>query len=290
MNTKYLLITALIAAFGFTACNNDDEDNNLRKEVKITTSINRSSDALSTKAVIDPATGAGNLENGDQISLRVLDSAIGLGFDYTIGVTNLYWDDLLDDLTPPFDFIAFYPRINLVNVSQQGFNVATAANPDLLSAYTPSLSPGDFVDLTFNHIMHQLRVNLSSDLYNESELAAATVSLKNLKSHAIVEVNDGTTNYTPFGDDPYPSQTGANTTFIVAPQDLTQGADWIEISLAGKRYTYQVPATLKPGDNPSNPRRLESGKVLSLSLKLTTSDVSGTIGDDFTGGGGYTGW
>lgn len=283
MKTRKLLATVLVASLTFIACSSDDETNSsTSKEVKIVTSV--SGNGLATKAVIDPVTGAGNLENGDKILLITYKPSVGTAIglkDYTIGSSKLYWDNLItgtysdtqwsaDQLPalgePPYDFIAYYPNVTFLQVFM-GFNAATATNPDLLGAKTAGVSKGGTVDLTFNHLMHKLVVNLSSNVYTESELASATVSLKNLFSTANIDhtsvlvIPSGAS-----GTDTYPQKQGTKTNFIVAPQTLpAAGTAMIEIAISGKTYNYKIPTALT---------RLESGKVLTLNLTINRDQVS----------------
>jgi len=284
MRVKEILIGLFISVFVFTACSDEDETGNPRKEVKIQTSVNENANAPQLKASIDPATGSGNLENGDEITLSVWNGTSGAGRTYTIGTTNIYWDELIAHYgNVPLDFLAFYPNVGLFEL-QFGFNAATAANPDLLSAYAPGVSEGQTVNLAFNHIMHKLVVNLSSSDYTSSQLESAVVSLKNLKSTASVDTSNGTVDiYNASGTDAYPSQIGANTSFIVASQMLVPaaGLDLVEIAVDGKTFTYKIPADL-------NALLFESGKVLTLNLELKkgSGTVNGVFGEDYNPGGG----
>jgi hypothetical protein len=288
MNTKSLFMAATIAALGLTACTNDDEGNiPATGEVKIVTSIK--GNGPTPRAAIDPATGAGSLENGDKILLVVSTIPIGGSYntrllkDYTIGSSKLYWDNfILGDFSgtqwagessvslgePPYNFAAYYPNITPAQAILDGFNVATATNPDLLGAKAEGVAKSGTVDLVFSHLMHKLVVNLSSNVYTESELGSAVVSLENLYSK--VEFNnrltDGTTFYAFSGTDAYPSKQGASTSFIVAPQNLpAAGTGLIEIVVDGKAFTYKVPTGLT---------QLERGKVLTLNLAITRDAVT----------------
>jgi hypothetical protein len=75
------------------------------------------------------------------------------------------------------------------------------------------------------------------------------------------------------GNDAYPTKSTGEF-FHVAPQDLTEDADWIEIELAGKTYIVKVPANLNP-NNPINPTRLESGKKLIVDVTMKVSPNTG---------------
>jgi hypothetical protein len=283
MNAKKIFMAATIAALGLTACTNDNEGSiPAREEVKISTSVK--GNGRTTRAVIDPATGEGHLENGDKILLVAHKTGNAISFEeYTIGVSRLYWDNLISgnysgtewpeytnyQLTlgePPYNFIAYYPSIPSGELLA-GFNAATAANPDLLGAKTEGVPKAGTVDLTFGHLMHKLTVNLSSNFYTSDDLVDAVVSVKNLYSTAAVELIDvAVDNGNASGTDPYPAETGISTCFIVAPQDLpAAGTELVEIVVGGKTYTYKIPTGLTA---------LESGKALTLNLSVSRDAVT----------------
>lgn len=290
---KTVIALSIVCVCGFTSCSNDEEVDNSYKEVKIITSVSGT-----TKAAIDPVTGGGNLENGDKILLLADKLPHTISFsDYTIGSSKLHWDNLIsgdysgtqwsEDFLlalgePPYDFIAYYPNVTFWQIAIDGFNAATATNPDLLGAKIAGVAKGGTVYLTFNHLMHKLVVSLSSNDYTESELSSATVGLKNLFSTASVNYTDATINYaSASGTDAYPHKQGASTSFIVAPQNLpVVGTDLIEITLNGKTFTYKIPTGLTI---------LESGKMLTFNLNLKKgSGVVEDTGSDYSQGGGIS--
>ena len=280
MNMRKIVAALFIGCVcGFIACSDDEEVGNPHKEVKILTSVNGNATTPQVRASIDPATGSGNLVDGDEITLSVWNENTSQGFDYTIGMTHMYWDELSALGDVPLNFLAFYPSVSVFELNQ-GFNAATATNPDLLSAYDTGVNEGETVNLVFNHIMHKLVVNLSSSDYTASQLASAVISLKNLKSTAGVSIVNGTVDVMyASGTDAYPAKTGASASFIVAPQNLSAaGTDLIEIAVEGKTFTYKIPSGLTV---------LESGRVLTLNLELKKD--SGTVedtGSNYNPGGG----
>lgn len=259
MKTKTLLAATLIAALAFTACDKDSEPTDRSDIVRINSAIN----GPLSRASIDPSTGAGTFDPGDIWGLyatvggsHVLDNSI-----YTVGSTTIYWNGLSE--TSPVTFAAHYPRITstIANPEAYMFNAAKATDPDLLvtTPVTESKSSGNGVNLTFNHVMHQLVINLSKDLAVPGSLLNAEVTLLNMKSSAKVNLLAGTVDVSAAsGADSYSMRTGGGN-WLVAPQELTAGADWIQIELAGKTYKYKVPADLT---------QLESGKRVSITLTL----------------------
>jgi len=262
MKTKKILAALLIGCIcGFTACSNDDEILNPATDiVKISSSINEADPT--TRASINDYTGIGNFEAGDTWGmyatvggLHVLDNSV-----YTVGSTNLYWSALSE--TAPVTFAAHYPLITstITDPTAYMFNAATATNPDLLVATPVTKSNGEAVDLTFNHVMHQLAIGISKDPEVPGSLFDAKVTLLNMKSSAKVNLLTGVVDASAAsGTDAYPVKDAAEL-FFVAPQQLTQGTDWIQIDLAGKTYIYKVPASLT---------ELQSGKRTTFNSNLT---------------------
>lgn len=281
MKTRHYFTAALIAAIGLTACGSDDENDNPREEVKIVTSVSGTSNAEQPRVAIDPATGAGNLENGDGIALQYWDEILnqGGGYAYTIGSTKIYWDQISLNGNP-IDFIAWYPDYLVIGNVIQLYKVANAATEkakDLLMAPVVTVNYGDPVHLEFQHVMHKLVVKLSSNVYTASELSNATIGLKNLKSDAVVDFQNGVVVVNmASGTDAYSFETGASVSFIVAPQNLpAAGTDIIEIQVGGKTYVYKIPTGLTA---------LESGKVLTINLAINR-DALGLASQNVTNWG-----
>ena len=261
MKAKNLLAIALIATLGFTACSNDEEPT-IGASGDIV-QINGSVNGPKAKAVIDDNTGEGSFENDDVWGMyaTVGGSYVLNNSTYTVGSTTLYWSNLSE--TALVTFAAHYPRITatIADPAAYVFNAATATNPDLLVATPVTKSKGEEVDLTFNHMMHQLLITLDKDPVKIPEsLLDAEVTLLNMKSSAKVNLLTGVVDAsTASGTDAYPVKEGA-AIFITAPQQLTAGTDWIKIELAGKTYTFKVPVGLT---------ELQSGKRVTLALTLT---------------------
>lgn len=274
MKTSKLFVAALIAAMAFTACSQDDDvvtnDPNI---VRFNASVDGS---IMTKASINPGTGEGTFENGDVWGVfGKITNPLSWPLNnkqYTVGSSTLYWDDI--SMTAPVSFTAYYPAIAVMNDAPlYKFNVATAANPDLLLAGPVTAGKGEAVNLNFRHAMHKLAFSLNKG-NAPGNLWDAQITLLNMKSTAIVNMEDATVDIAlAEGNDAYPTKNLLEE-FYVAPQDLTVGADWIKVELGGKTYICKVPASLNPG-NAANPTRLESGKRLIVEVTLKVNPDTG---------------
>ena len=146
---------------------------------------------------------------------------------------------------------------------------------DLLHA-TATASKGETVALTFKHLMHRLVVNLAAgDGMEGADLSSALINSAAKDGYtptmfANVEVNllTGAVTYgKATGSVMLSNGSNGNADWIVAPQDLTAGAEWLKITIGEDVWYYHVPADLNPAE-PGNQTRLESGKQLTLNLKL----------------------
>ena len=271
MKTKNLLATALIAAVAFTSCDKSEDVGDLRKEVKIVASVGALT-GNQTRASFQ-SDGSGEFEVGDEYVLNTYSPTLSseARYQYEIGSTTLYWDEVSPDGSP-VDFNAWYPVYSFAGNFIQSYKVAGAASEearDLLMTPRVTVAKYDQVDLQFKHVMHKLTVVLSSNYYPADQLDAATISLQNLKSDAMVDFDNGIVDETAAsGTDPYPGPfvtADRKYEFIVAPQTLTAGTEIIEIAMAGgKIYSYKVPTNLSV---------LESGKELRLKLILNRYGV-----------------
>ncbi|WP_455673553.1 fimbrillin family protein [Phocaeicola sp.] len=283
---NWMLLAALPALL-LAACSKDDAPTT-DTPVRIRTTI-APTYTPQTRVAWNPGDdGSGAFTQGDEIYLGILDAQGKIaGRAYTIGKTTLYWEDLGSLANyPPYTFYAYYPEDATTGNS---FNAATATNPDMLVA-TPvaGINKGDDVDLVFFHAMHKLVVNLSTSVPGW-DTKDARVTLLNMNAKVMVNVADAIVTPGDANNEKgnYPPRTGATTTHILAPQHLATGTPWIQIELGGKLFTYAVPATLDGGTPLTT---LESGKMLTLNLNLTTDDVSLTTGEisGWTGGESVT--
>lgn len=264
MKTRKLLVSALITGLAFTACSNDDETVDMSNEiVRINASIGETASML--KATIDTDTGGGTFDKGDIWGMyavvggsRELDNNV-----YSVGSTQIFWNLISPTPTSLVSFTAYYPYSNTItNPEAYVFNAATESNSDLLVAppVMESKSSGRDVNLTFKHAMHQLVIALDKSSEVTGNPLDAEITLLNMKSSAKVNLLTGTVDVAAASGttNSYPMRTGGGI-WLVAPQKLEKNTDWIQIKLAGKTYTYKVPAELT---------QLESGKRVTVTLIL----------------------
>ncbi|WP_431423383.1 fimbrillin family protein [Bacteroides hominis] len=285
MKTAKLITAAVLATLALAACNKDDESPT-GDQVDIRTTICANADIASadigTRATIAPD-GSGTFATGDELGLYAyvgttakLDNS-----SYKVGTTTLYWDEL--SKTAPVAFSAYYPKVaDIANAAAYAFNAATATTPDLLVATPVTKSKGEQVTLDFRHAMHRLEVNITTNI-SGWDAATAKITLMGMNATASVNILTGvtTSGEASEADGDYAPQTGAATTFIVAPQKVTTGADWIQIELGGKTFTYQVPAQYnKPdGGGAETLSQLNSGETLTLTLNVKRDGVTLTSGN-----------
>ena len=285
--TRHLFVAIGLAALALTACNNDDDasaDDLQTGQVDIRTTICADAGSSGTRTII-ANDGSGTFEDDDELGLyaTVGTEAKLANSSYKVG-DALYWGDL--SLTEAVTFAAYYPRVDAIaDPSAYTFDAATATATynDLLVATPVSASKGETVPLNFRHAMHRLVVNLTTDV-DGWDATTAEVSLTGMNAAATVNILTGTV--TPGeaseADGTYTAvrKEGATTEYIVAPQKVAAGADWMTIEISGKQYTYKMPESYTaPDGTVFQLTTLESGKTLTLNLALTRSGVTLTCGD-----------
>lgn len=286
--TNYLFVAFGVAALTLTACNNDDDVLNGGQEpgvVNIVTSIN----GPQTRVVMNE-NGSGNFTDGDKIKLQVFNLDLGRAseYDYTIGSTKLYWEDVATKIgeADSYKFGGWYANPLPNNLlAMPNFDVAAAEDPDLLLATPATAAVGETVNLVFKHAMHKLAVNVTYDGdFTGVDLNAVTVKPVGMNRLATVNVENGTVTVgeAEYEDGEYAARTLTNNAceFILAPQKLTTGAEWLKINLGGQPLTFNVPANYTTsGGSTEALSQLNSGEVLTLNL--TIKKVAGG-GDDKT--------
>lgn len=290
MKTRNLLAATLAATLTLAGCSkNDDPGNDTRSEVNITTTIGGSAnggtdegEAPGSRATVGND-GSGSFDATDVLGLyATTGGATKLdNKEYTVA-TKLYWDDL--STTAPVTFSAYYPRTaTIADPAAYTFNAATATDKDLLLATPVTKSKGEAVTLNFRHAMHRLIINLSTTV-DGLNIADAIIELTGMNAAATVNITTGavTVGETAEADGTYTAvkKSGATTEYILAPQKVTTDADWILITIAGKQYTYKIPAQIKNTSGTMTAfAALESGKTLTLNLAITRDGITLTTGD-----------
>lgn len=306
--TNYLFVAFGAAALTLTACNNDDDVLNGGQEsgvVNIVTSIN----GPQTRVVMNDD-GSGNFEDTkDKLKLAVYGSGnADYQVDYTVGTTALYWEDVEAGVgTGPYTFGGWFTKTDLP-ATLTSFNAATASDPDLLlAAPATNVSKGETVNLNFKHAMHKLVVKVTYE-GDFTGVNTDDVSIKPVGMNASAAINVQTGIVTPGEatdtDGDYAAQTLTNNScsFILAPQKLTTGAEWLQFSIPDvATLVYKVPANyLNASGSSTALTELSSGQILTLNMKikrdsatqkteveLTTGEISawgtqGSINDELT--------
>jgi len=303
--TRYLFTFLVLATLALTACHNDDlPGGNTLPEgaVHITADI----EGVQTRAPQLDADGAGSFEPADEWGMYTFTGDAtspaysNQNIAYRAGNSNpLYWKDLSE--TEAVTFSAHYPRITntMPDIDDPAAYLympqAWNHTDDLLHA-TATASKGKTVALTFKHLMHRLVINLAAgDGMTGTNLSSALINsvAKNgaPTMFASVEVNllTGVVNYDRVdGSVILSNEGGANADWKVAPQDLTAGAEWLRITVGEDVWYYHVPADLNTAE-PGNQTRLESGKRLTLNLKLKKNSGTGDTEVELTGSN-ISGW
>lgn len=283
--TNYLFVAFGAAALTLTACNNDDDMLNGGSQpgvVNIVTSIN----GPQTRVPVLDANGAGSFQGTDMLKLAVYGSSTGIyQANYYPGTTKLYWEDVKANAGEGnYTFAAWYNGNEPADlVADATFDVAAAKDKDLLLATPVTVGEGAQVNLNFKHAMHKLVVNVTYD-GDFTGVNTNNVSIKPVGMNASAAINVQTGIVTPGeatdtdGDYAAQTLTSNSCSFILAPQKLTKGAEWLEINLDGQTLTFNVPARYTTsGSSTEDLSQLNSGEVLTLNL--TIKKVAGG-GDD----------
>lgn len=306
--TNYLFAAFGAAALTLTACNNDDDVLNSGQEpgvVNIVTSIN----GPQTRVVMNND-GSGSFEDTkDKLKLAVYGSGnADYQVDYTVGTTVLYWENVEAGAgTGPYTFGGWFTKTDLPT-TLTSFNAATASDPDLLlAAPATNVSKGETVNLNFKHAMHKLVVIVTYE-GDFTGVNTDNVSIKPVGMNASAAINVQTGIVTPGEatdtDGDYAAQTLTSNAceFILAPQKLTKGAEWLQFSIPDvATLVYKVPANYQNASGTSTAlTELSSGQILTLNMKikrdsatqkteveLTTGHISawgtqGSINDELT--------
>lgn len=281
MKNQKSSITAFVSAAGLACilllggCSQDDapapgggtkEDGNA---VRFTSTISRftGDDTPGTRAAIDEADGKGSFENGDRILVyaaphaQTTDLFRTATFDGTSWEcdTPLLWSDLPEDESGlGYKFTGYYPVLTTTPdaddyivftvKSDQSTQEAYAASDLLISGTT--VERGKDVTFRFIHFMARILVTLTAgEGVTQEAVNTATVRIKNMRVNSQVELRYSSigTPRKPVYDDitPLPSATSPGTFYAIVPplQTLEAGRDWIEVTVDGQTFTYQVPGS-----------------------------------------------
>lgn len=304
MRFRYFNI-ALPALLALAACSDDDglTSGNGQGEVRITTHIS----GAQTRAPQLSDDGSGNFGQGDTLNLAVYgDGATPYTTTYYANTNStLYWEDIIKATgqSSAYTFVGWYngnePAKLLTDAS---FDVAAAKDKDLLLATPTEVNEGDPVNMIFRHAMHKLVVNLSyGEGFDNMDKSAITVKPVGMNAAATIDVKAGTVTVgeasATKGD--YDAKTLSNNScsFILAPQKLQAGAEWLQIQVTeGQTISFHVPEQIVDGntDTAVSLTQLNSGETLTLNLTIKRTNINdiaieltGCTISDWTPGANY---
>lgn len=277
-----IVLPALLA---LAACSDDDglTSGNGQGEVRITTHIS----GAQTRAPQLSDDGSGNFGQGDTLNLAVYgDGATPYTTTYYANTNStLYWEDIIKATgqSSAYTFVGWYngnePAKLLTDAS---FDVAAAKDKDLLLATPTQVNEGDPVNLVFKHVMHKLVVNLDyAGDFSGVDQSAITVKPVGMNAAATIDVKAGTVTVgeasATKGD--YDAKTLSNNScsFILAPQKLQAGAEWLQIQVTeGQTISFHVPEQIVDGntDTAVSLTQLNSGETLTLNLTIKRTNIN----------------
>ena len=288
MRFRYFNI-ALPALLALAACSDDDglTSGNGQGEVRITTHIS----GAQTRAPQLGIDGSGNFEKGDALNLVVYGKeATPYTPDYLLETTTLYWEDIKNatGLNEFYTFAGWYSEdktLKLQDNNSFSFNVAEAATDeqkDLLLATPTEVNEGNPVNMIFRHAMHKLVVTLSyGEGFDNVDKSAITVKPVGMNAAATIDVKAGTVTVgeasATKGD--YDAKTLSNNScsFILAPQKLQAGAEWLQIQVTeGQTISFHVPEQIVDGNTGTavSLTQLNSGETLTLNLTIKRTNIN----------------
>ena len=225
--------------------------------------------------------GVGEFQVGDEWDLYVYDANDWYWITYfnqsfLYGYDQLYWDDISGQ---EITFTAVYPRVWWFDIPEQP---SLPIEFDLLDYYTDlyyattTVRRGEPVNLQFRHLMHNIEINLEpeGDYITEDDLNSLSVQMSGPVANVKLDWLTGEIDY---GGCQYESKAtwsanGRTASFIVAPQDLRYYID-LAIQMGVSSANYRIPIAYENGRF-----RLESGKKLTVNLKLHRNEPAGELG------------
>lgn len=162
------------------------------------------------------------------------------------------------------DFAACYPECEVVG-GKFTFDLETASDTDLLWAHTKGVAVWTEapVELTFEHVMHSLVFNSST---NSDEIALDQIKTEcTAKSTCEVDLANGAIDNSSSRKATF-SQTGAKAVFRIVPQRSSDVA--IKISAGESEKTFNLSDVVSEHDN------LEGGKILTVNLTVKDGKIT----------------
>lgn len=223
--------------------------------------------------------GSGNFVKDDVLSIFVAGKMNTVHTTYTLGTTSLSWSGLkLPGDISEVTFSACYPQQKLNGDGTFEFNTSTAEYKDLLLAEAQKVTvrTPNPVKLSFNHAMHLLKINFTSDGYYNAEELKTLVTTCKAKAACVVDAAAGSIKNTKAEMASFVSE-GTTASFYLVPQPTADVTVSVKINQQTKEYSLN--ALLEELKMPQE--TLLGGKKITLTLKLCKDKIaveSGTIG------------
>lgn len=260
---KIVLLLAIIVG---TACSKQDTP-------ELGSKINLSANIEPITRVSLDQTGKGYFTTGDQLQLTISGSSTeNLIEAYTVGTTELFWNDLgFATSTRQVNFAGCYPVLEGSGTTRT-FNLATAEEKDLLLAPAVSVERGttNTVKLSFRHAMHRLRiVYAATEDYATDELQQITTRCT-AKSECQVDIAAGTVSQTLSGTSTFENASASEALFLLPPQNSSDVT--LTVVLAGKNVTLNLAQWLEDAGQAQT--ALEGGKELQVVMRVSKEGIS----------------
>lgn len=274
-----LMITAFSALAILSSCSKTTTDEPTNEGIKLVTSINGLARATNTA-----------FEAGDKISVYAYEKnstpkvfrfdnnehTTANGTDWT--GAKMEWAE--SDHNKTYNFIAIYPaelRVAGADLDNVEFTLSSTISNDLLVANpTTNITISDnTVDLVFSHIMSKLTVNLK---YKVEFVTTPTVEgIKALGLNTTARINFFTkafSNLTTTADIAL-NEVTVNETYnaIVLPQPIAIGTKMIQVTIAGKPYTFTTTEAITLAPNKHTTLNLSVGADGTITVgSITIAD------------------
>lgn len=258
---KIVFFAAALAAL--VSCHKNDIETPITP-VDENLKINLSMD-LATK-VTDTA-----FESGDEVGVYVVNyvdgvagslAALGNHYDNVKHTYSTSWTPAEEmywlDKTTKADFYCYYPYGNPSSVTAYPFAVnadqSTLANykaSDFVWGMASGVSPtSNLVQIATNHVMSNMAIYLEAgDGFTDETFAAAnvSVSVRNVKTNATVNLTDGTVTATGSTTEVTPYNEGVYYRAVIVPQTVASGSALIVVTVDGTEYTLKKGFTFVGG-------------------------------------------
>jgi len=236
-------------------------------------------DAVAFSAAIRSATRATDIafEEGDEISVFATEKNTLQSSNYAQNVKYVYTDALFatsENLTYPdeYTYLSFYAVYPYDTYSTPDFTFSVNKDQSSNDTYTQSdlmtasqvARNQDIVDLTFNHRMAKVVINL-----NSSNLPAGDqeVVFDNVQYNALADLSVNTFKGTGAKTEVIACPNGTNSfKVILPPQTIRKGTEFVTVTIGNKSYLWTVEADLI----------LTSGVEYTYTLTLKENNVSFT--------------